>query len=461
MTGYIDSKLADEFCYNYENIHEESEGISASGLMYTKYINVTLYSNFGEGKYLNPTISFDDIIDFDELEDFQILCFNVDINITESLYTLQIFSNKSLEKSLNIFEPQYNGFFYSYKIEPSKKFAIISKSIQNFENILYSFVTYGPAQLYVTECNNYPLCSLDNFNESLSAITIGKTSFINLKKDDIYDFSPINRNQKLYVVECDENAKMNCKFLSLINRDNKEISLEFMNYITRNTLKSQIDKYKISYSSYLMMRFEFDLLVEINILSGDVDILLDLLKEIEYKKDINLNKISLKIKLKKNNIYGSLIFSVKSLDNSLYTINLFPDLEIFGIFSRNIYLIYGFPRLYSLFKEEMDTVDIIINYENYNEKLNLNITRLYSLFKEEMDTVDIIINYENYNEKLNLNITKAVNFNSLNCEIEISEIINQNTNISLKKNGRFFHSSPSFIDFPFDAYQVKLINYDY
>ena len=104
--------------------------------------------------------------------------------------------------------------------------ALISKNSKNFENILYFlYSSKSYSYLYVVDCDNYPLCSLDNsnLNESTSAIKIGPMSTISLKKDEKYDFSPVNRHQKLFVVKCDDNAKRNCNFASLINREDKEI----------------------------------------------------------------------------------------------------------------------------------------------------------------------------------------------------------------------------------------------
>ena len=39
----------------------------------------------------------------------------------------------------------------------------------------------------------------------------------------IFDFSPINKHQKLFVVKCDDNAKNDCDIETLISSDNSEI----------------------------------------------------------------------------------------------------------------------------------------------------------------------------------------------------------------------------------------------
>ena len=429
LSAYIDSKLADEFCYNYENTHESNEGIFASGIIYTKQLDMIKSSKSEHGESQSVTTYDGENFNEDELEGFQTLCLSMSRNRNESLYTLQIYSNKSLERSLNIFEPQYNGIFYSYKLKPSKKVAIISKSSNNFENIIYILQSSGPTKLYVMECNNYPLCSLDDssFNESLSAIRIGRISSINLKKEQNFDFSPINNNQKIYVAKCEEYAKEDCEIISLINRNDKEINLGMYVALGRNTFKDQIDKYKINYLSFYNLGDEYTFLVEINILAGEVDILVNFPEEVEYKKSINLNKISLTIKMKNQDLYHSLIFSIKSLDNSFYVINLLPKLGVDGKFYNDIYLIQGFPRLYSFSKEEMNRTNVLI-----------------------------------MNENRSMNISKTISFNSLNCEVNINQIADdeEQTIIPLKKLGHFFHSSPEFIDYEIDMYEVKLINDD-
>ena len=108
----------------------------------------------------------------------------------------------SLISKLNVLEPQSNGIFHFYRILPSTKMILVPKIPKKDENILYylysnSFSSY----LYSVDCDNYPLCTLNDsiLNNISPALTLGKMSSINLKKDETYDFSQINKHQKYLV----------------------------------------------------------------------------------------------------------------------------------------------------------------------------------------------------------------------------------------------------------------------
>ena len=128
-----------------------------------------------------------EVIYVDELEKYQTICLCLGESNIESLYTFQIYSNKVLETKLNILEPQYNGRYYNYYLSPSSKMALISKGSNNFENVLYYLYSQDySAKLYIVECDNFPLCSLndDSFNESSSLINIGRMRSLTLKKEE-------------------------------------------------------------------------------------------------------------------------------------------------------------------------------------------------------------------------------------------------------------------------------------
>ena len=429
ITGFLNKKTVSQYCYNFENFTEENEEIHASGIIYNTYLDIILanYSEYKDKKMANST----SIGVIDGIEKYQYICFNLSSNNEENIYTFQIYSNNSLEKKLNILEPLNNGRFYRYSLKPSSKMAITSKNSKNFENILYYLFAYeSSSKLYVAECDNYPLCSLDdiNFNESSSVITLGKMGSINLKKDEKYDFSPINKYQKLYYVKCDENAKKHCIFFSLINRDDKEINIfEFSDFLGKNILKGQIDKYKISNSLIYNELNITDFAIEINYFGGEVDISPDLPKGIESSKISNLNKITLKIKVNNQNLYDSFNFKVKSSDNSYYSLMFFPDLAWGNIYGRDLYFTYGIPRLYSIPTKNSD--------ENYKRSIFL-INRDWS------------------------NILPTINFNSINCDIEVYYRGFDNS-IKLIKNGNFFHRSPYIITELIgliDIYSINILN---
>ena len=436
ITGYLNKNITDKYCYNFENFTGDDK-IYGTGIAFDNYLNYELvsWSPDGSGDSM-ASIFTSEVIYVDELEKYQTICLCLGESNNESLYTFQIYSNKFLETKLNILEPQYNGRYYNYYLSPSSKMALISKGSNNFENVLYYLYSqdYSP-KLYIVECDNFPLCSLndDSFNESSSLINIGKMRSVILKKEEKYDFSPINKNQKLYVVKCDDNAKKNCEFLTLMNRDDKEIHIiEKISSFEKYSKKDQIDKYKVSnllnYVDLRKDKSEYEFEIEINVFAGDVDIFIDFPKEIETTKIYNLNKLSLSIKLNTYNLFDSLFFSVKSSDNSFYTIQFFPKSIEKDFYMGNVFLSYGFPRLFSFSAEN--------SIEAKNLILMLNINR-------------------------GLNIPQTINFNSMNCEIEVIETDEgRRINNTLETFGRYHHLAPRISNEEINIFKINILNDD-
>ena len=436
ITGYLNKNITDNLCYNFENFTGDDK-IYGTGIAFDNYLNYELVSWGPDGSSESMASTFtSEMIYVDKLEKYQTICLSLGESNNESLYTFQIYTNQSLDTKLNTLEPQYNGRYYKYHLSPSSKMALISKGTNNFENVLYYLYSEDySAKLYIVECDNFPLCSLndDSFNESSSSINIGRMRSVTLKKEEKYDFSPINKNQKLYVVKCDDNAKKNCDFLTLMNRDDKEIHIiEKISSFEKYSEKDQIDKYKVSnllnYVDLRKDKSEYELGIEINIFAGDVDIFIDFPKEIETSKIYNLNKLSLTIKLNTYNLFDSLSFSVKSSDNSFYTILFFPNSIEEDFYFGNLYLSYGFPRLFSFSAQN--------SIEAKNLILMLNINRW-------------------------LNIPQTVNFYSMNCEIEVIEIDERSrTNNTLETYGRYHHLAPKISNEELNIYKINILNDD-
>ena len=436
ITGYLNRKIMDEYCYNFENFTEEDGKVYGTGISFDKFLTYVLSRSSEDSGEQNAGLFKTEMIYVEEVEKYQTICFHLNDYNNESLYTFQIYSEKSLETKLNILEPQYNGRYYNYKLKPSSKLALISKSSKNFENVLYYLFPQDPySKLYVAECDNFPLCSLDDLslNESTSLINIGKMKSLTLKKEEKYDFSPINKNQKLYVVKCDDNAKKNCYFFTLINRDDKEINIiDIYSFFAKHSEKGTEDKFKVNdLLPYIYMQqnqsvYEFE--IEINVFAGDVDILPNFPKEIETNKIYSLNKLSLIIKLNEHSLYNSLSFSVKSLDNSFYSIIFFPKLILDDTYVGNAYISIGFPRLFSFPAQNSFEEKQIILIHNINGELN---------------------------------ITKTINFNSINCEIEVLEFDeDRKNNVTFEKYGRFHHLAPKISKEEINIYKVNILNDD-
>ena len=282
ITSYMNRKYANKYCYDYKNNIKENEEIYGTGIIFNKFLRAGPGSSEREDQKASKSSFNNGFIKLNELEKYQYICFNLENDDNETAYTFQIYSNNSINNKLNVFEPLDNGRFYAYRMKSSTKIALISKNSRNFENILYYlFSTQTSTNLYSIDCDNYPLCNLDDSVNKISSMKIGKLSSINLKKDEIYDFSPINKNQKLFVVSCDDNTEEYCEFISLINRDDKEVNIiDYDNFLGKYSLKNQIDKYKINYLLSYTNSGIYDFIFEINYFGGEIDILTDFPKKL-------------------------------------------------------------------------------------------------------------------------------------------------------------------------------------
>ena len=434
LTSYLNKNITSKYCYSFENFDIKNEKIICKGEILFKSLSYELgYYDEHEGHSSGGSFR-EKTIYLDEIEKYNSLCFYLDQGNNEAIYTFQIYSNITFEKQLNKFELQNNGIFYKYKLKPSEKKILISQNLKNSENIFYYL--YSPVSssyLYIINCYNYPLCSSNNtdFNKSSSVFKIGKASSINLKKDMIFDFSPINKHQKLFVVKCDDNAKNDCDIETLISSDNSEINIvDFDNFVERYSFTNQIDKYKISNLLYYTKGGINNFLIEINVIVGEVDIIADFPKGIELNEIDNLNKISLFIKMENENKHDFLNFSIKSLDNSFYSIIFFPNIYGKNIFSPNTYITYGIPRLYTFSsKNDAETFRNIILLPNANPKFGFY---------------------------------KTANIKSLNCEIDVYQTNMDGIPVNkLLKYENFYHFTPKEIDSQLDLYLVNITKDDF
>ena len=420
LTSYLNKDIVNKYCYKFETFDIINEKIIISGDILDNLLSYELGYYYNSVWRSTQGSFYDRKIYYDKYVKYSYLCLdNSKQNNKETVYTLQIYSKKSFDNQLKLFEPQNNGIFIKYIINPSNKRIIIPKIPKNSENILYYlYSSVSASYLYVMNCSNYPFCSLNesDFNKSSPILTIGKTSFINLKKDNIYDFSPINKYQKLYVVKCDNNAEKNCEVETLIGSDNKKINLmNFSDFIERYSVANQIDKYRINNLLNTTNRGIYNYLIEINIIAGEVDVITNFPKGTEFNKTINLNKISIFFNMEYKNTLDFLDFSIKNLRNSFYSITYSQNEFNNNLYSPKIYLTYGIPGLYNFSK----------NYY-YDNLRNLILLR---------------------NININSYAYKTVNVRSLNCEIKIYKSGSKGYyRNKLLQYGSFYHLIPNKMD---------------
>ena len=193
---------------------------------------------------------------------------NYDIkNIPYSLQLIQPSENVGLK---NFFSPQLSGSIYQ-RIIPKGSTVFFTGANYNVESddIIYNMMsTEGSPKMYIFKCTNYPLC--DEVRNNLIEINEMNRMSTWHNKDEDRNNSPIDKNQYVMVVDCEDNDDSTydvCQFQTSIYGNKDEIYLiegqSFSQYIS----KGKSTKYIIDYSSE---KSATKIHVDTLVMSGDV-----------------------------------------------------------------------------------------------------------------------------------------------------------------------------------------------
>ena len=417
ITGYLNKDNFKKVCYDMEITgSKEDYPLFGTGIILTKigysYIMRNGVSTEGE-TFSNGVIS--STFSSDQIKN-ETICFTFPpedkpqfTGIKEIIFTYQLSSGT--DNVYNIYEPQLSGVFYPRYILKNSKVAFIPHfGNGNFEKMTMNlFALNGFPKMTIIECQTYPLCPLTNemLKNGISPRNVNRFGSYSFKRKENNEYSPISKNQTLFVVECIESEKIRqketknfdlmCGFGSLIYKDNDEIQLIENNYFNKFALKDQIDNFKIKIRGESKIRKIF---IDIIIYAGDVQVNINSTNEFTFEQYTSVNKIYTSIIVEESSeTLNDIIFTVIATTNAYYTV------------------------LYNFGRDEVET-DLSITNE-----LQTGISYLVTIDIEKYDvnkTANKIVKFSN--ERYFDLMPVMVNFFSLNCEVEVINAYKNNNN---------------------------------
>ena len=438
ITGYLKKNVLEKVCYNV-NLRAEKEilfGYYGTGVIFTKIAE-------SYGLFMNGTRASDnpkeDVFDSgyfsihlskEEVNKGIVACvsfpdpsFEQYKDINEIVYTYQFTSGNSNEKNLNIYEPQVSGLFYPRMTNKGSVVAFVGTNLhQKIENHFNLMSNFGFPVMTVIECTNYPLCSLDEetLKKGISPRNVNRFSSLAYESKNTGDLSSISKYQTLLVVRCEEindiEFDLICSFGTIIEKEHLRIPLMEDNYFNQFALEDQTYRYQVQLSGESKVQKIF---IDVMTFIGEVEVIPEL-ANIPYSMYRAANKIYISVKTegKSENIEG-FSFSVKALTKTYYTI-----LVNFG-------------------RDEKIEEDSLIKND-----LQTGIPYLITIDPTKIDSYAIankVISF--HNEKYYDQTPMMVNFNSLNCKMDVGIIyVDQDETTILEEINEFEDFSHIYLE---------------
>ena len=358
----------------------------------------------------------------------------------EIFYTIQYINNTKYENNgNNIYSPQLDGIYDFKTIEEETTIGIIPmKPNDDFNYLTYEVLPIeGEISVSIFNCNNYPLCNINDATQNSEIINGYKSFYISYNKNEYpKDISPISKNQKMLLITCKKgimNTNYNNTFCSAyinIRTNNKEIKIT--DFIKENPpyykfLNKDVEhKYFIGGNSNPIYLY-------LETISGEVNI--DIKPKDNYKSEVIDNKKLYIIPENKD-----ISVTIKGKENSVYTIY-----DNYNIISNNITI--GSNYLFTIKEDSLslqyskENLDQSSETEDYNYllgiyplKCSINVERIQN---EEIKNNKILTNDNDfYQEILSTSVSYTLNFKrveqstnpSESCLIYISMFKLENSN---------------------------------
>ena len=421
LSGFLYKDILEEICFKIENF-KPNDTIIANGLIYTKFARANLKNKDNSIVLPENTLEKDNFRLINQVsKEGQKICVSFPNstddkfdNYDEITFTIQLLNSNN--KNL-IFEPQLNGISYLRTVPVNSISFILPQNNGEFEKMTYSMMALdGHLKMYILDCDNYPLCLYEKLPDSnIQPININGFSTYNLDKTrNGYNLNTICQKQNLFVVTC-ENKNL-CDFKSLIYKNNDKIILSEDKFFNQYAIERQEHYYKIDLENESAIN-KIDIDITANI--GELEVNIDDLKEFNFEKKIEINKIIIHIEYNEK-AKDEILFTVKALTNTYYTI----------------------------------LVSITREGEENSKTLETGMTYLLTLDPEkDKNKLIKFVTESGVSE-----IPFMANFYSLNCEIEVKETKNLSSS-EVEKYENFYHQ----IIIPEDYKEIKedLDTFDY
>ena len=175
------------------------------------------------------------------------------------------------------------------------------KPLEYYKEINYNlFSKQGKSKLHIYDCDNSSLC-LHKDNTTKNEViprNIDRFSTYSIYKNNLKtEFNPINKNQKLLFVYCQNSETIFCNFDTLIYTNEDKINIYEYHYFNQYLLKEEKDYFKINFSGESNI---IKINIEIILYVGDISIITPLFDENKYNLEHFANKYILSFILGKN-----------------------------------------------------------------------------------------------------------------------------------------------------------------
>ena len=461
FTGFLKKDLLEKACYGlqYSSNGDESDdhNVYGTGIILTKiaysYVEsndgMEYIDNFNDGFF--PSGMMAHILFTSEINN-QKICFTFPNgksftqyeDLEEIVFTYQLVEESIQNKGLNLYEPQMRGIMYPRVSLRNSNTAFIAHSIDSNKINFNLIATNGFPQLYVIDCDNYPLCSLDNLEEGIRPRNINRYCSYSFEKKENY--SPISEKQKLLVVKCKNSQKegehsgrkyfdLMCGYSTLIYGNDDKIDLLEDMFFNQYALKNEEHNYKISLAKENNIQKIF---IDVMTYIGDVEVSIGN-KNVPYSEYFAINKIYISVKVQDyQGTLDEIDLNVKAKNNTYYTV-----LVNFGREGEEDSLITNQLQTGMSYLVTIDTTKLD-KHASSSKQIKIKNERSYDL------------------------VNMLVNFYSLNCEVEINHLYNGSYTIHSEKLKGFESllqdirgpSQESYYDDEFE-YRIKVEKNDY
>ena len=464
LTGFLKKGTLETICYKLQKLKEE-EGdaeitVFGTGIILTKIAFAYILDDSGE-QYVDDLTLDDTVLPSGIVAHIlpasqvnrQNLCitfpkektFSQFEDIEEIVYTYHLVKGSKTNTGINLYEPQLKGILYPRITLRESNTAFIAHSIDS-EKINFNMNAMdGFPQMYVIDCDNYPLCSLDNLEKGIRPRNINRYCSYSFEKTENY--SPISQKQKLLVVKCKTSVKDKqqeeskyfddvCGFLTYFYGNDDKILLLEDTFFNQYAFKNEVHNYKIQIAKENKIQKIF---IDVMTYIGDVEVTLNDDK-IPYSQYFSINKIYISVKIDEYpDILDEIDLKIKAKDNTYYTV-----LVNFGRTGEEDSLITNELQTGMSYLVTIDTTKLD-KHSTANKQVKIKNERGY-------DSVNIL-----------------VNFYSLNCDIQVYHLFNSTEGFITPEEITGFESLRQDIRGPSDEsyfdedfqYRIKVLKNDY
>ena len=421
--GFIKKDFANqEECYNINTDgYIQDENYYLSGIIFSKIAEI--YYKNGNGEIIQNSLNVINNGSFihsinPSTENKKYICIRfptIDTDkydFNEIYYSIQLTDPKQSDSKINLYSPQLTGEIYPRMLKSEEIYIYKGIPISDEDTqISFEMISdFGLPDMYYDICTNYPLCDNYKYNNSdklKNPISInGQSSY---KVKEITKYSPMDKNQYVLIVKCvksNTQANLPCGFKTVYNSNNNKISLKEDELFSHSVQAGDNDFYKIDFSGHKNTE---KIYVDLMVFTGDI-IFNPIETNLQTKKLYNANKIFYIITLDQSSSTQEVNFKVTGSKNSYYSIKYMlvkqnDDSWITNIIETGVsYLVtidpegkdsQGGLKPYKLIKfsnlKIYENIPFLVNFNSLNCKLNVTAKRFNSdgsSYYEPIDSFD-------------------------------------------------------------------------